>query len=314
MLSIVIVPLTDIESAMLNALNIGADDGRWIVNGTEKGKTMTDRERFVEILGNSGCAADLETLEQLADCLVSNGAMTECPHCRRHFDVIPGEDFAICPYCERDVEVKSQEDDCELAYRNGKETMRSAIIDLLRTQKGIEMGTRRALLSDLIDMIRKLDVRPWCLPGYVRPEGGSMSKPRYKWWGYIKAVIRAYPALKKDYEDLHEQFVTSAISGMPGGGGASRGTENIAIRELPDTLQREYEAVRSAIDATAMMATGKDRLALVDMVFWKCRHNLTGAAHRLNISTSTAQRYHGEFIRLVATAYGLMDRRDGSSQ
>ena len=24
-----------------------------------------------------------------------------------------------------------------------------------------------------------------------------MSKPRYRWWGYVKAVIRAYPALDK---------------------------------------------------------------------------------------------------------------------
>lgn len=134
-----------------------------------------------------------------------------------------------------------------------------------------------------------------------------MSKPRYKWWPYIKAVIREYPKLKKEYEDLHEQSITAKCSGMPGGGSTSRGTEDIAIRELPSTQQREYESVKRAIESVQLMHTGKDRLRLVDMVFWKKSHTLSGAAYKLNISDTTAQRYHGEFIRLVARFYGLMD-------
>lgn len=137
-----------------------------------------------------------------------------------------------------------------------------------------------------------------------------MSKPRYKWWGYIKAVIRSYPGLKKEYEDLHEQSITAKMSGMPGGGGVSRGTEDIAVRELPYTKQREYEAVRRAVEATRLMKTGKDRIELVDMVFWKKSHTLSGAAYKLSISETTAQRYHGEFIRMVARHYGLLDKED----
>ena len=87
-----------------------------------------------------------------------------------------------------------------------------------------------------------------------------MSKPRYKWWGYIKNVIRAYPGLKKEYDALHEQSVTANTSGMPGGGEVSRGTENIAIRELPYTKQREYEAVRRAVEQTNMLKNGDQRL------------------------------------------------------
>ncbi len=137
-----------------------------------------------------------------------------------------------------------------------------------------------------------------------------MSKPRYKWWGYVKNVIRAYPGLKREYEALHEQAVTANVSGMPGGGGASRGTENIAIRELPYTRQREYEAVRRAVEYTKQIAAGADRLALVDMVFWKKSHTLSGAAYKLNLSYTTAQRYHGEFVIAVARFYGLMDREE----
>lgn len=44
-LFIAIVLLMDTESAMLNALNIGADDGRKTANGTEKGKTIAERSK-----------------------------------------------------------------------------------------------------------------------------------------------------------------------------------------------------------------------------------------------------------------------------
>ena len=135
-----------------------------------------------------------------------------------------------------------------------------------------------------------------------------MSKPRYKWWGYIKSVIRAYPSLKKEYRDLHEQSITANLSGMPGGGSVSRGTEEIAVRELPYTKQREYEAVRRAVGFTKMLDTGEDRLDLIDMVFWKKSHTLSGAAYKLNLSYQTAQIYHSDFIVTVAKNYGLLDK------
>lgn len=127
-----------------------------------------------------------------------------------------------------------------------------------------------------------------------------MSKPRYKWWGYIKNVIRAYPGLKREYESLHEQSVTANTSGMPGGGDVSRGTENIALRELPGPQQAEYEAVRKAVAVTEQMRTGADRLTLMNLVFWKQSHTLQGAAMAVNVSYDTAIDYHGDFIMTVA--------------
>lgn len=133
-----------------------------------------------------------------------------------------------------------------------------------------------------------------------------MSKPRNKWWPYIKAVIRDYPRLKRDYEDLHEQSVTAKYSGTPTGGGASRGTENVAVKELPYTQQKEYDAVRKAVAETKILVTGKERIKLIDLVFWKRSHTLSGAAYKLNLSETTAQRYHSDFIYLVAEKYGLI--------
>lgn len=134
-----------------------------------------------------------------------------------------------------------------------------------------------------------------------------MSKPRYKWWGYIRNVIRDYPRLMQEYDALHEQSVTPGMSGMPGGGGAVRTVEAIAVRELAGTKQREYEAVRQAIDMTRRLDTARERLAMIDMVFWKNTHTLCGAAHQVNVSYETAKRYQRQFIMAVARSYGLLD-------
>lgn len=128
-----------------------------------------------------------------------------------------------------------------------------------------------------------------------------MSKPRYPWWGYIKNVIRAYPALKKEYSELHEQSITANMSGMPrGGNGVSRGVEIIATKELSAPKQKEYDAVRKAIAVTELYKTAEDRLNIVNLVFWKQSHTLSGAAYATNVSYDTAIDYHGDFIMLTA--------------
>ena len=131
-----------------------------------------------------------------------------------------------------------------------------------------------------------------------------MSKPRYRWWGYIRKVIRAYPELKKEYDALHQQSVTASLSGMPSGGQASRGTENIAIRELPRTEQREYDAVRQAIALTLRMPNGELRLRIIDAVFWKESLNLRDAGESAGYAYKTARKIQSTFIKLTAGAYG----------
>ena len=134
-----------------------------------------------------------------------------------------------------------------------------------------------------------------------------MSRPRYDWWPYVKGMIRRYPELKEEYTDLHRQSVTPNYSGMPASGRVVRATEDVAIRELPTTRKREYEAVRRAIDATERMKSGMDRLKLIDLVFWKRSHTLDGAALMVPCHYKTAQKWHSEFIKLTAKFYGLMD-------
>lgn len=134
-----------------------------------------------------------------------------------------------------------------------------------------------------------------------------MSRPRYGWWGYVKDMIRRYPSLKEEFEDLHTFAVTPSYGGTAGGGGTSRATEDVAARELPSNKQREYEAVRRAIAATERMTASRDRLRVIDLVFWRQSHKLEGAALLIPCSYRTARRYHAEFIMQVASFYGFLD-------
>lgn len=134
-----------------------------------------------------------------------------------------------------------------------------------------------------------------------------MSRPRYDWWSYVKGMIRRYPTLKEQYADLHSQSMTANYSGMPRSGGVSRGTETVAVRELPGTKQREYEAVRRAIEQTEQYSNGRERLKVIKLVFWDRSHTLEGAAMVVPCHYKTAQGWSNTFIRLVAKKYGLMD-------
>ena len=96
-----------------------------------------------------------------------------------------------------------------------------------------------------------------------------MSRPRHDWWGYAKGMIRRYP---------------DAVT------------------------QREHRAVAHAVEATRGLPDGAERMALVDMIFWRRSHTLTGAADVCHVSERTARRWHSDFIWLVARAFGLTER------
>ena len=134
-----------------------------------------------------------------------------------------------------------------------------------------------------------------------------MSKPRYIWWSYAKAMIRQFPELKREYDDLHQQNITASMTGMPGGGGASRTTETIALKQLPPTKQKEYDSVEKAIRHTRRMPNGKDRLKVIKLVYWGEQLTIEGAAQRIPCSKETAWRYHRDFVRLVGKCHGLTD-------
>lgn len=136
-----------------------------------------------------------------------------------------------------------------------------------------------------------------------------MSKPRYGWWGYVKYIIRQYPRRKADYDELHRQSITPTLSGMPGGSDISRKTETTAAKELPRVEQKEYDAVRRAVETTQRLKNGFERIEIINLVYWKKSHTLEGAAFKVGYSYDRVKQMNNEFIRLVAGYYGLLDEK-----
>ena len=95
-----------------------------------------------------------------------------------------------------------------------------------------------------------------------------MSKPRYIWWGYVKALIRA--------------------AGNP------------RSRKYGYLSEAEIAAFRSVWEST-----DQERQKLATMVLIRQSHTIPGAALKLHISERTAQRWHAEFICAVAQRLGL---------
>lgn len=136
------------------------------------------------------------------------------------------------------------------------------------------------------------------------------NKPRYNWWPFALNMIKDYPARKQEYDLIHEQKITASLSGMPGGGSASRTVENIALKQLPWQEQKEYDAVRKAEELTLAEADGKIRMKVVELTLYKKRCNTAGAAIRLNISERTAQRHRWRFVILVGYTYGFLTKEE----
>lgn len=129
-----------------------------------------------------------------------------------------------------------------------------------------------------------------------------MSRPRWPWWGYVKEIIRRYPALAAQLRDMQAPGITVQYGGTGGGSGVSRQTERLALTELPPSTQREYQAVA---DALAELEDRPERVELIRLIYWRRTHTIYGAARKLHISERTAKRWHRDFIYLVAEKLDL---------
>ena len=132
-----------------------------------------------------------------------------------------------------------------------------------------------------------------------------MSKPRYGWWSYVKYMVRNYPRLYREWEELKTVSVTPNYSAIGHGSGISKPTEQVALRLLPEVKQKEFDAVREALNETADGPDGSYKIELIKTVYWRQTRTLYGAAHMIGISERTARRWHTAFVYLVAKKYGL---------
>ena len=128
---------------------------------------------------------------------------------------------------------------------------------------------------------------------------------REDWWEYTKRIIRAYPALRRRAESVGETAVTPTYGASGGHGDGGSPVERAVVDRLTDKEQRRHDAVRAAIAETERMKHGRQRMELIDRVYWKRSHTLHGAAMCVPVSEATAKRWNGAFVRLVAEKLNL---------
>lgn len=126
-----------------------------------------------------------------------------------------------------------------------------------------------------------------------------MGKGKENWREETKRVIRAYPALVRAENELFESKITASITGMPRSGSAKNVVEDIAMRTLQPEDQRALDAVRKAILTTGRYRNSKDRMRVIDLVYWKQTHDLHGAADQCHYGYDTVQEWNAAFIELV---------------
>ncbi len=132
-----------------------------------------------------------------------------------------------------------------------------------------------------------------------------MSKPREPWWGYAKNVIRAYPEYKQELRRLRTAKVTPKYNANGGDSGIGKPTEETALRELPPKEMARLEAVERALQKTKQLRDGTLRVRLIELIYFRRSHTLTGAAEKCHVSHRTAVGWHGDFIRAVASELHL---------
>ena len=127
-----------------------------------------------------------------------------------------------------------------------------------------------------------------------------MSKTKEPWWPYVKGVLRAYPEYERELARLRRAVkITPKYNANSGGGGISKPTEDLALQELPRKEQLRYEAVEKAIKDTLARRDGKQRVSIIERVYFRKSHTLAGAADCCHVSYGTAKNWHGDFLRLV---------------
>lgn len=144
--------------------------------------------------------------------------------------------------------------------------------------------------------------------------------PKYWWMEAVRRAIVSYPSLKAKKDELQTMNVTPAVKSITGpggktmnvyptggGGGNSRKTENVALRELPPMEEKTLSAVSTALEATSLLADGRHRVALIRTYWWKMEHrNMDRAAAWVNVSARTAHRWNNAFVWTVAMEMGFV--------
>lgn len=119
---------------------------------------------------------------------------------------------------------------------------------------------------------------------------------KYAWWGFVKSMIRLYPERCAYLRQLQSARITPNYAPSARGSEISRTTETLATASLGAPVDKEIEAVRLAIEHTQTLKDADKRLKIIDLVYWKRSHTLTGACMEVGVGERTGQQMHADFI------------------
>lgn len=130
---------------------------------------------------------------------------------------------------------------------------------------------------------------------------------KYSWWGYAKAMIRAYPMRKAQYEDIIDMSAIPNNDGMPKGTAVSNPVESLMISAEQKTAYQEYWAVKKALDLF-VMRHGLSFMDYVRLYYWtEPRFKLERIADRMHLAPETIFRWNRQLIKAVGRNRGFID-------
>ena len=114
-----------------------------------------------------------------------------------------------------------------------------------------------------------------------------------------RCALKQYPKLKRRQNE-NDMQITAQYNGVAVQHGASRVTENIALRS---TLTEREENIISAVEFALRMQNyypnGDERMKMIEMVYFKKTHTLAGAAEVCHYSVDAVFRWNVEILTAV---------------
>lgn len=123
------------------------------------------------------------------------------------------------------------------------------------------------------------------------------------WRSEARSALRQYPRCKRKQSETGEMQITPAYGGIPGGGTATRTTENVA---LAVRLTPHEENVISAVEFMMQMQNAypnaQERFKMLELVHFKHTHTIDGAAEIVHYSPEALWRWNTEMLTAVYVA------------
>ena len=126
---------------------------------------------------------------------------------------------------------------------------------------------------------------------------------------YVEYQLEHYYDSRRQLKDAERDMLpsnTPKYSLEPAGhSGTSRTTEAVAINIMANKYLVEIEKTVNAIDYVASRLSTEDK-KLIDLVYFKGTHTITGAGLSLNMSQRTAYRHVDAILIKFAQELGLI--------